>query len=539
MKKKATKRKAKLPADDKANISRIVDEIFAECSPLPDTANLFSKIRELENATIDYTTVLSRKFSKSTIPEQEFMINHLFPYLKRLSLSESLNNVVQKETLAPRIIVDILHFLIRSDTIIDNQLLEEANGAEEIVNQFSTLLENNDSLGSQDGSTLFDKFLEIHPSFQLGIIMELIHFKGEKTLPLFLKIFNTKSKIAHNVTDFLGSLADKNSAHLLNQILEGTKDKELSRNIKKTLYRLKNKGVEAASPTKPTTITKTGEKELQLPSPTAYVSTMDPLGERLILAVKPKSDQELTIFQFLISDQKGINNLIASVAAYKDFDNYLIKVKNTKEVIMVEIDLAYCHLLIKESSQRNHVSGTTIPGNYFLWKKFFGEYDTHLDKAMIYNLLNAEEIGSQKFLLQQSEDLIKKYEFTFWLLEWKLLVDCYKEIHEVENSLLVLTEQQKDSKINETVQKTARLFFDDKNRFLFQRRLEETAYILWETGKVEDSKSAFAAALAFALGNTPIEDHPFALKTVEENFRFLKKQSQKEKRSESGRIVIP
>ena len=537
MKKKATKKKAK-PADDKTNISRIVDEIVTECSPLPDTANLFSKIRELENATIDYTTVLSRKFSKSTIPEQEFMINHLFPHLKRLSLSESLNNMVQKETLAPRIIVDILHYLIRSDTIIDNQLLEEANGAEEIVNQFSTLLENNESLESQDGSILFDKFLEIPPSFQLGIIMELIHFKGEKTLPLILKFFSTKGKIAHNVTDFLGSLANKNSAHLLNQILEGTKDKELSRNIKKTLYRLKNKGVDVPSP-KPTTITKTGEKEVQLPSPTAYVTTMDPLGERLILAVKPKSDQELTIFQFLVSDQKGINDLIASVAIYKDFENYLSKVKNTKEVTMVEIDLAYCHLLIKESSQRNHVSGTTIPGNYFLWKKFFGEYDTHLDKAIIYNLLNAEEIRSQKFLLQQSEDLIKKYEFTFWLLEWKLLVDCYKEIHEVENSLLVLTEQQKDSRINETVQKTARLFFNDKNRFLFQRRLEETAYILWETGKVEDSKSAFAAALAFAPGSTPIEDHPFALKTVEENFRFLKEQSQKEKRSESGRIVIP
>ena len=538
MKKKSTKRKSKPPADDKANISRIVDEIVAECLPLPDTANLFSKIRELENATIDYTTVLSRKFSKSTIPEQGFMINHLFPHLKRLSLSESLNNVVQKETLAPRIIVDILHYLIRSDTIIDNQLLEEANRAEEIVNQFSTLLESNESLESQDGSTLFDKFLEIPSSFQLGIIMELIHFKGEKTLPLILKFFSTKSKIAHNVTDFLGSLADKNSAQLLNQILEGTKDKELSRNIKKTLYRLKNKGVEVPSP-KPTTIIKTGGKEVQLPSPTAYVTTMDPLGERLILAVKPKSDQELTIFQFLVSDQKGINDLIASVAIYKDFENYLSKVKNTKEVTMVEIDLAYCHLLIKESSQRNHVSGTTIPGNYFLWKKFFGEYDTHLDKAMIYNLLNAEEIVSQKILLQQSEDLIKKYEFTFWLLEWKLLVDCYKEIHEVENSLLVLTEQQKDARINETVQKTARLFFDDKNRFLFQRRLEETAYILWETGKVEDSKSAFAAALAFAPGTIPIEDHPFALKTVKENFRFLKEHSQKEKRSESGRIVIP
>jgi hypothetical protein len=115
MKKNATPKKAKSTADDKTTISRIIDEIVAECSPLADTTNLFSKIRELENSNIDYTTFLSKKFSKSTIPEQAFMINHLFPHLKRFNLSESLNSIVQKETLAPRITIDVLHYLIRSD----------------------------------------------------------------------------------------------------------------------------------------------------------------------------------------------------------------------------------------------------------------------------------------------------------------------------------------------------------------------------------------------------------------------------------------
>jgi len=497
MKKHATPKKAKSSADDKTKISKIVDAIVAECSPLPDTTNLFNKIRELENSNIDYTTLLAKRFGKSTIPEQEFMINHLFPHLKRLSLSESLNSIVQKETLAPRITIDVLHYLIRSDSMINHQLLEDTNKAEEIANQFSTLLESSNSLESHDGTTLFKKFCETPPSFQLGIVMELTHLKGEKTLPLLLKILSTKSKIAHNIIDFLGSFADKNSAHLLNQVLKETKDKELSKNIKKTLYRLKNKGIEV-SPTEPDIKTKTEKKKVPLLPPTAYATTID-----------------------------------------KDFKNYLTKIESTKEITMVEIDLDYCHFLIKESSQRNHTSGTSIPGNYFLWKKFFGEYDKNSDKATTYNLLNSDEIRSQEFLLQQSEGLIDKYKFTFWLLEWKLLVNCQKEIHEIENSLLVLSEHQKDERINETVKNTSRLFFDDKNRSSFQRRLEDTAYILWKAGKIEDSKSAFAAALAFAPGGTPSEDHPFALKTVKQNFKFLKEQTEKEKRSDSGRIVLP
>ena len=87
MKKTASKKKTSTGADDKAKVSTMVDEIIAECLPLPDPTVLFSKIRELENTPIDYTTVLSRKFSKSSISEQDFMINHLFPHLKRLSLS--------------------------------------------------------------------------------------------------------------------------------------------------------------------------------------------------------------------------------------------------------------------------------------------------------------------------------------------------------------------------------------------------------------------------------------------------------------------
>ena len=48
-----------------------------------------------------------------------------------------------------------------------------------------------------------------------------------------------------------------------------------------------------------------------------------------------------------------------------------------------------------------------------------------------------------------------------------------------------------------------------------------------------------AAALAFTPEGEPSSKHPFALKTVKENFNFLKEQAQKEKRSESGRIVLP
>ena len=104
-----------------------------------------------------------------------------------------------------------------------------------------------------------------------------------------------------------------------------------------------------------------------------------------------------------------------------------------------------------------------------------------LDKAAIYTLLNTEEIKSQTLLLQRSEDLVGKYPFAYWLLEWKLLIDCYKELYEMENSPIVLTDSQKESRTAEITKKTARLFFDDNNRMLFKRRLEEIAYILFKT----------------------------------------------------------
>jgi hypothetical protein len=536
MSKKTSRKKSESGIEDKATVTRLVDEIVSGSSPLPDTTHLFSKIRELEDTTADYTAILSKKFSKSTIDEQLFMIDHLFVHLKRLSLSESLTSVLKKETFAPRILVDILHYLIRSDTIVDTQLLESATKAEEIANQFSTLLDSADGAELSEGAQLITSFQGISDSLQLGIVMELAHFKGKQILPLLLAIFRTKGKVAPKIIDFLGSCADENSVYLLNQLLEGTEDKELSKGIKKTLYRLKNKGIEVSEPK---TTTPPTEKEDPLPPPTAYFTTMDPLGERLILAIKPKSDQELNIFQFLVSDQKGINDLIASVTTPKEFASYLEKISVAKDITMVEIDLDYCHFLIKEASNKNHASGTNLPEHFFLWKKYFGSNGTQLDKAAIYTLLNTEEIKSQALLLQRSEDLVGKYPFAYWLLEWKLLIDCYKELYEMENSPIVLTDPQKESRTAEITKKTARLFFDDNNRMLFKRRLEEIAYILFKTDREEDAQSALAAALAFEPGGVASEDHPFALKTVEKNFAFLKEQSQKEKRSDTGRIILP
>jgi len=538
MKNKAPQKAQEPGADEKARVAKIVDEILSGCSTLPDTTQLFSKIRELERSTIDYTPIVARTFGKSSIAEQAFMINHLFPHLKRLSLSESLTGVVQKETFAPRILVDILHYLIRSDTIIDSSLLQNANEAEELANQFSRLLEDGRALESPEGTKLLTAFSALKPSLQLGIIMELVHYKRDKTLPLLVSLLKGKSTIAPKIIDFLSSPADNTAVHLLQCLLKETKDKELSRSIKKTLYRLKNKGIEVTlhEPAAPVTPPK---KRIPLPSPSAYATTIDPLGERLIVAVKPKTEQELLILQFLLNDQKGINDLIASTAAQKDFSAYLDKIRAAKQISMVEIGLDYCHFLIKESSRKNHTSGTRIPESFFLWKKMFGSLDKELEKAAIHSLLSAQEIRSQGSLLDLSANLIEKYESAFWLLEWKLLVDCYREVYEVENSLLVLKEHQKESRMNEIVQKTARLFFDEANRLLFQRRLEEIAYIFWESGQKDDAKSAFAAALAFSPDGVSSDKHPFALKTVVKNFAFLTEQSQKEKRSESGRIILP
>ena len=329
MSKKTSRKKSESGIEEKATVTRLIDEIVSGSSPLPDTTHLFSKIRELEDTTADYTAILSKKFSKSTIDEQLFMINHLFPHLKRLSLSESLTSVLNKETFAPRILVDILHYLIRSDTIVDTHLLESATQAEEIANQFSARLDSRDRFESPDGTKLITSFHAMSSPLQLGIVMELVHFKGKQILPLLVTLFSTKSKVAPKVIDFLGSCADDDSVYLLNQLLEETEDKELSKSIKKTLYRLKNKGIDV-SPPKTTTTTSTKKKEVVLPPPTAYVTTMDPLGERLILAIKPKSDQELNIFQFLVNDQKGINDLIASITTPRDFENYLEKISLKK-----------------------------------------------------------------------------------------------------------------------------------------------------------------------------------------------------------------
>jgi hypothetical protein len=110
-----------------------------------------------------------------------------------------------------------------------------------------------------------------------------------------------------------------------------------------------------------------------------------------------------------------------------------------------------------------------------------------------------------------------------------------EKLRAIEESPLVLdplhVEQRREAIFSEAVQK----IFDEDFRRIYQRRLEETAYMLFRTSKEEEAKCALCAAWDLKPQGITSEKHGFLQKLVHRSILFYAEGT--ERRRDKSLIV--
>src|SRR6185295_12916971 len=102
----------------------------------------------------------------------------------------------------------------------------------------------------------------------------------------------------------LGKIATTEAAQLLREFDLGLTDKELKKEIKRSLFKVSQKGV--VVPLEPVVEKKLGplfERENQIE---AYMSAVDGGGGRLIWIAKPQTNHGLQVIQAMVHDRDGL-----------------------------------------------------------------------------------------------------------------------------------------------------------------------------------------------------------------------------------------
>ena len=125
-----------------------------------------------------------------------------------------------------------------------------------------------------------------------------------------------------------------------------------------------------------------------------------------------------------------------------------------------------------------------------------------------------------------------------WYLANQEVEKYASSITEAQQSKIVLRPDQKEARLNAIYRDALEELFPEEKRFLWKRRLEEVAYILFKTGKEEEARQTLSAAVDLNNPFSPIDPNPFIWNLLLKSIYILIEGDHEKKEEEEKTSLI-
>lgn len=360
---------------------------------------------------------------------------------------------------------------------------------------------------------------------------------GEEIFQSLLPLLEKDSQTGGKLAELLVTIPDKIIAGLLHQMFKVTQDKKVRKIIKRSLYRLKSKGVvvEGILLDKESPIL----RPLQADPKEGFASGIDFLGHRLLWLVIPHPGRGLTVMHGIVSDMDGIVDFSQEEMTRKGFRSFFGEVQEKNPFPFVKMEPSYIAFLFTQAYQLHLDKRGNSPQEYLRAKSEIESIKKVYAKPLIYSTLQADEIAGDDRMLMKGGDLLKADVFYSWRIEEEQIRPYADEVWEAEQSKIVLNQAQKEVRFQGIYQKALTELFSEERKFLYQRRLEEMAYVLLKLGRDEEAKISLSAAMDLEKPLNPIQPNPFLFQLVVKSIFSLLAEAHEKKAKEVSLIVKP
>lgn len=337
--------------------------------------------------------------------------------------------------------------------------------------------------------------------------------------------------------DSLALLADAKAAKILLRMSKISKEKRVQKMIRRSLYRLKSKGVsiDDTSPKGEASIL----RPLQVEPPKGMGGALDGLGERDLILVIPRCGRGGTVMEGITSDTRGLVNFYGQEMTRKGVRIFLEEVEKESPSPVVEIEVSYVAFLFAQAYQITLERKGAVPPEYLRWKGEIEKLKKEYEKPLIYAYLPSDEVREEDWLLRRGGDLLKIDLFTGWRIEEDLIRRYADEVREADESKIVLHPTQKEARFQGIYQKALSELFSGERRFLYKRRVEEMGYVLFKLGREEEARLSLAVALDLEKPLNLIQPNPFLFQLVVRSIFYLLAEVDEERTKEPSLIIEP
>jgi hypothetical protein len=352
-----------------------------------------------------------------------------------------------------------------------------------------------------------------------------------------LPLLQRDPQIGGELAELIVTIPDRMIGKILHRMLGATQEKKIRKIIKRSLYRLKSKGIvieEVLS-----------EKERPVLRPfqadprEGFASGIDFLGQRFLWLIVPHPGRGLSVMHGIVSDVQGLVDFSQNDMTRKGFRSFFEEVQEKNPFPMVNMEPSYVALLFAQAHQRSLEKKETSSQDYLRAKLEIESIKKEYMKPLVYSYLQIDEIAGDDLMLKKGGDLLKADIFHSWRIEEDFIRPYADEVWDAEESKIVLNPTQKEARFQGIYQNALMDLFSGERKFLYQRRLEEMAYVLFKLGRSEEAKISLAVAMDLEKPLNPIQPNAFLFQLVTKSIFSLLAESYEKKSKELSLIVKP
>ena len=335
----------------------------------------------------------------------------------------------------------------------------------------------------------------------------------------------------------LGKIADSAAAEALLRIEKEAKDKDLKKEIRRSLFKLSQKGL---------TIPQATRVEEKSPAPMlsrspeieAYMSPVDGSGGRLVWIVKPQAGHGLQTIQAMINDREGLQRIGGTQVRRKELRNMAQEIKKQHGVTMISVPWEYADRMLYENFEKAKAAGRSGLENFHQLRSIVNTAKPKAQDHPVYRRVNSAEVREGAWR-ELSRRLLDEPEFRFWILDADWVEPFLGQLQEAQTSRLVLNPMQKEERVAGIVRDAVKTLCTGETGKIMQRRMEDMAFYFVEAGRAEIAKLALAVAQQIEEGDPGPLDISFLTGLVQKSFAVYLSQRQSKAEEEPSFIVKP
>lgn len=384
----------------------------------------------------------------------------------------------------------------------------EAGAVEQLVEEARKALPASEA---EEIARLVDKFTSAPRDVAIEAIRRIGRDLREQGLPVLEALANSGDReIALAAIQALGATRTEKAVVMLATIAETSENKEVQKEARRSLFKLKSMGIAVQAGIKPMA----AEPPTARPTVNlfqAFMTNYDGHGDQALQAAAEGPFGRLDAFLLIINDSSGIEKFDGYDSSKKSWRKLVQKTDEIWGFSVVEIPVDYFRYKVKQAYELTKSKGNPIPSGFDRWRSLIARPEQTYERHPIYGDISVVEIKWNPELLEQSPQILKNEEFMGWLLPEKEVAEYIKELVAIKEGKVALPPWVEVEKAQEILDRALEHFFDAEMRTRYRPRLEDAAYLLFHTDRQLDAKRALAAAVAFDNETgVPSPKHPFA-----------------------------